>query len=103
MHHTEQSMTPETTTDKIWTVTVPPVFWEDCVHFGGFRDDFTAVEVGPKSRRKIQATLTDRDLDELYSRARHYAWHPEYDFGLRASARATVKALRQQVYTGAAA
>jgi hypothetical protein len=85
--------------DNTFTVTVPPVFWEDCVHFGDFRDDFTVAEIGPNSRRRIQATLTERDLDDLYSRARHYAGHSEYDFGLMASARATVKALEKQVYS----
>lgn len=82
---------------KTYTVTVPPVFWRDASRYGGFRDDFAEVEVGPKSRRKVKATVTGRDLRDLHDRAKHYAWHPEYDFGLKASARATVKALDAQV------
>jgi hypothetical protein len=83
---------------KTYTVTVPPVFFRDTVKCDCFRDDFTEVEVGKGSRLRIQATLTKRDLQDLHHRAKHYAWHPEYDFGLKASARATVKAINKQIY-----
>jgi hypothetical protein len=84
--------------DKTYTVTVPPVFFHDTKKCDCFRDDFTEVEVGKGSRLRIQATLTERDLDELHHRAKHYAGHSEYDFGLMASARATVKAIDKQIY-----
>ena len=89
--------------DKTYTVTVPPVFFRDTVDCDCFRDDFTEVEVGKGSRLRIQATLTERDLDELHHRAKHYAGHSEYDFGLMASARATVKAIDKQIYGKVAA
>lgn len=84
--------------DNTYTVIVPPVFFRDTVKHDCFRDDFTEVEVGKGSRLRVQATLTQRDLEELYHRAKHYAGHSEYDFGLTASARATVKAIDKQIY-----
>lgn len=91
---------------KTYTVTVPPVFFRDTVKCDCFRDDFTEVEVGKGSRLRIQATLTERDLDELHHRAEHYATSSEYVaefFGLVASARATVKAIDKQIYGKVAA
>ena len=76
-------------------VVVPPVFFDDWIDCDCNVDavEWAAIDGG----RKVRASVTDRDRADLLSRARHYAEGPDYDFGLRSSARATVRALTEDV------
>jgi len=79
------------------TIIVPPVFFDDTVNCMCFRDDYTAELTGTGRRAKMRVTMSSRDIAELDNRAEHYASEPEYELGIRASARATIAALAKQV------
>lgn len=88
-------MTAETH-PRIHTLEIPPRYWDDhrraCTS-----EDEPIVEEG--SRGKVRVTLSERDLDELHSRALYTTvaeYQPPADWiGLKASARATVRAINR--------
>jgi len=86
-----------TTTTTQYDVTVPPVFFDDTRRCVCFKDEFTWEEVGPASKRKVRASLSGRDVCELYNRADYYASSPDHELYIRSSARATLRALDKQV------
>ncbi len=81
-------------------VTLPKRFWEDHVDRACWldRDEYDG-SYGKDVGRHYEVDLTDRDIAELLSDARHYSdyatWgHPE-GIGLQSSARAIVKRLEK--------
>lgn len=74
------------------SVTAPPYFFEDWIACDCPLDLVRYVERG----RRVEVTLSQRDLSDLRSRAVHYQDHPDYELGMRSSARATVKAIDRQ-------
>jgi hypothetical protein len=76
------------------TLEVPPAYLDDHMRAYTMRDQ-VIVEDGSRGRKRI--TVSDRDLDELRSRAAYTIeaqYQPENEWlGLKSSARATVRAI----------
>ena len=80
------------------TIRLPKRFWEDHVDRGLWLDerlDESGETYGKDVGRLYEVELTDDDLAELLSDARHYSdvttWASSEYIGLQSSARATVK------------
>lgn len=80
--------------NRIHSLEVPPVYWEDHRRALTMEDE---PIVEPGTRGRVRLTLSERDLRELRSRADYTIvadYQPPEDwFGLKASARATVRAI----------
>jgi len=75
---------------------VPQKFWDDHVNRQCFDGD-EATAVRKRGKNSVYVTLTDAQANELMSDADYYATSSDQeDFGLRNSARWTVKRLIQQ-------
>lgn len=77
----------------LYTITVPPRYFDDHLDALTFEDDFIWESVRKGGRWAIKVTLTEKNLRELRSRASYYAEEPDFELGLRSSARATVRAI----------
>ena len=81
------------------TIKLPKRFWEDHVERGLWldSDEYGRDGYGKDVGRHYEVELTDRDIDELLSDARHYSdytyWGHPSGIGLQSSARAIVKRL----------
>jgi hypothetical protein len=79
--------------ERVHTLEVPPAFWSD------HDDRCTSLDdpiVGAGKNGTVKLTISDRDLDELHSSADHFSTtefmeDEQFYFGLKASARATMR------------
>ena len=83
--------------ERVHTLELPPAYWEDHDAVGTSLDD-PIVEDG--KRGLVKVTLSDRDLDEVYSRAEwcvgaDFCSEPEFWIGLKSSARATMRRIEK--------